>query len=157
MCELNGGNFATWAKNSGIRRLVTQTDMAANLNFIVALAACVGSIEAIRQTQAKSRRQEHRSRKNNLVVHCSKSSRYCALLEGRHVVLSGNKVGCFFSAKPEKTDETDRLWVAEQVYIDTGTEWDVPFGHPFAGYYHPFPESQFEGLVTTICDDPSIL
>jgi hypothetical protein len=44
-----------------------------------------------------------------------------------------------------------------QLYIDTGTEYDVPFGHQFAGYFMPFAETQFEGLVSTICDDPPIM
>ncbi|CAN8105097.1 unnamed protein product [Discula destructiva] len=109
--------------------------MSDQLNFLVALAACVGSIEAIRQTQAKTRRQEHRSRRNNLVVHCPKSSKYSPMLEGRHVVLSGDKL-----------------------YIDTGIEHDIPFGFPFAGYYLPYPDSPFEGLVTAISnEDPPVM
>lgn len=66
--------------------------MSQEISFIVAFAAVFGSAEAIRQTQAKTRRQEHRSRKNNLVVHCPKSSRYSTEIEGRHVILSGEKV-----------------------------------------------------------------
>lgn len=27
----------------------------------------------------------------------------------------------------------------------------MPFGHPFAGFYHLYPEAQFDGLVSTIC------
>lgn len=110
------------------------SNMSQQLSFIVAFASVFGAAEAMRQTQAKSRRQEHRSRKNNLLVHCTKSSRYSAEIEGKHVVLSGDKL-----------------------YIDTGTEYDVPFGHPFAGYFMPFAETQFEGLVSTICDDPPIM
>lgn len=30
-------------------------------------------------------------------------------------------------------------------------------GHPFAGYFLPYPESKFEGLVSTICEEPPIL
>jgi len=32
-----------------------------------------------------------------------------------------------------------------------------PFGHPYAGYYLPYPESKYEGLVSTICEEPPIL
>lgn len=66
--------------------------MSQQVSFIVAFASVFGAAEAIRQTQARARRQEHRSRKNNLVVHCIKSSRYSSSLEGKHVILSGNKV-----------------------------------------------------------------
>lgn len=70
--------------------------MSQQLSFIVAFASVFGAAEAIRQTQARARRQEHRSRKNNLVVHCTKSSRYSPLLEGKHVILSGDKVRTAF-------------------------------------------------------------
>lgn len=66
--------------------------MSQQVSFIVAFASVFGAAEAIRQTQARARRQEHRSRKNNLVIHCTKSSRYSPLLEGKHVILSGDKV-----------------------------------------------------------------
>lgn len=33
----------------------------------------------------------------------------------------------------------------------------MPFGHPFAGYYLPYPDTQYSGLVSTICDDPPIM
>lgn len=66
--------------------------MASQVEFITAFATVVGCIEALRQVQQKARRQEHRTRKNNLVVHCTKSSRFSPTLEGKHVVLSGDKV-----------------------------------------------------------------
>lgn len=66
--------------------------MTSQVNFITAFAAVVGCMEALRQVQQKARRQEHRTRRNHLVVHCVKSSAYSSLLEGRHVVLSGDKV-----------------------------------------------------------------
>lgn len=110
--------------------------MSQEISFIVAFAAVFGSAEAIRQTQAKTRRQEHRSRKNNLLVHCVKSSSHSAEIEGRHVILSGEKVctilsyhaffidlpsslsmfcGCRHSPSP---DETLALFV--QAIGDTG-------------------------------------
>ena len=30
-------------------------------------------------------------------------------------------------------------------------------GHPFAGYFLPYPDSKYEGLVSTIADDPPML
>jgi hypothetical protein len=64
--------------------------------FLVGFSAVFGAAEAIRHTQSRSRRDEHRSRKNNLIVHCPKSSEYSRTLEGRNVVLSGDKVGVRF-------------------------------------------------------------
>ncbi|KAF3058118.1 hypothetical protein GL218_05230 [Daldinia childiae] len=108
--------------------------MSQPLTFLVAFSAVVGTSEAIRQIQSDSKRKEHRSRKNNLIVRCPKSSQYSPILEGRRVVLSGDKL-----------------------YIDTGTDHDQAFGHPFAGYFLPYPDSKYSGLVTTICDEPPIM
>jgi hypothetical protein len=44
-----------------------------------------------------------------------------------------------------------------QLYIDTGTRHDEVFGHPFAGYYLPYPDSNSSGLVSTICDKPPVM
>ncbi|KAI0853028.1 hypothetical protein F5Y00DRAFT_271570 [Daldinia vernicosa] len=108
--------------------------MSQSLTFLVAFSAVVGTSEAIRQIQSDSKRKEHRSRKNNLIVRCPKSSQYSPILEGRRVVLSGDKL-----------------------YIDTGTDYDQAFGHPFAGYFLPYPDSKYSGLVSTICDEPPIM
>ncbi|KAI1643973.1 hypothetical protein F4815DRAFT_450046 [Daldinia loculata] len=108
--------------------------MSQPLTFLVAFSAVVGTSEAIRQIQSDSKRKEHRSRKNNLIVRCPKSSQYSPILEGRRVVLSGDKL-----------------------YIDTGTDYDQAFGHPFAGYFLPYPDSKYSGLVSTICDEPPIM
>lgn len=62
------------------------------LSVLVAFGAVTGASEGIKSSQAKARREEHRSRKNNLIVHVPKSSEYSQTLEGRRVVLSGNKV-----------------------------------------------------------------
>ncbi|KAH6689885.1 hypothetical protein F5X68DRAFT_189601 [Plectosphaerella plurivora] len=43
------------------------------------------------------------------------------------------------------------------LYVDTGEDHDVPFGHPFAGYYLPYPDAEHSGLVSTICDEPPIM
>lgn len=60
--------------------------------FFVAFSAAFGMAEAIRHTQQTARRKEHRSRKNNLLIRCRKSTKYSPELEGKHVVLSGDKV-----------------------------------------------------------------
>ncbi|KAI1466219.1 uncharacterized protein F4812DRAFT_461190 [Daldinia caldariorum] len=108
--------------------------MSQPLVFLVAFSAVVGTSEAIRQIQTDSKRKEHRSRKNNLIVRCPKSSQFSHLLEGRRVVLSGDKL-----------------------YIDTGSDHDQVFGHPFAGYFLPYPDSKYSGLVSTICDEPPVM
>ncbi|KAI0912313.1 hypothetical protein F4823DRAFT_208483 [Ustulina deusta] len=108
--------------------------MSNELTFLVAFATVFGASEAIKHIQSDARRKEHRSRKNNLVVRCLKSCQYSPFLEGRRVVLSG-----------------------EKLYIDTGTHHTQQFGHPFAGYYLPYPESKASGLVSTICDEPPIM
>lgn len=66
--------------------------MSNELSFIIAFATVYGASEAIKQIQSDARKKEHRSRKNNLVVRCLKSCEYSAILEGRRVVLSGDKV-----------------------------------------------------------------
>ncbi|KAK2038503.1 hypothetical protein LZ31DRAFT_478672 [Colletotrichum somersetense] len=104
------------------------------LSLLISFGTALGASEGIKASMAKSRREEHRSRKNNLVVHCPKSSQFSPYLEGRQVVLSG-----------------DRL------FVDTGTAHNVPFGHPFEGYYLPYPESRFSGLVSTITHEAPIM
>ncbi|KAI1422953.1 hypothetical protein F5Y12DRAFT_571768 [Xylaria sp. FL1777] len=108
--------------------------MSNELTFLVAFATVFGASEAIKHIQSDARRKEHRSRKNNLIVRCLKSCQYSPILEGRRVVLSG-----------------------EKLYIDTGTHYAQEFGHPFAGYYLPYPDSSVSGLVSTICDEPPIM
>ncbi|KAH6647051.1 hypothetical protein BKA67DRAFT_581503 [Truncatella angustata] len=103
-------------------------------SFLVAFSAAFGAAEAIRATQSRARKDEHRGRKNNLVIHCPKSSDHSQILEGRNVVLSGDKL-----------------------YVDTGTDPDLEFGHPFAGYFLAFPDTEHSGLVSTICDEPPIM
>ncbi|CAI6316852.1 unnamed protein product [Periconia digitata] len=96
---------------------------------IVSAPALLGSQEAIRQSQSKEKREEHRARRCNLIASCVKSSARSREIDGRPVVLRNGK-----------------LW------IDTTTEDGVPFGHTYAGYYLPYPDSDYEGLVTTITD-----
>ncbi|TDZ24066.1 hypothetical protein Cob_v003316 [Colletotrichum orbiculare MAFF 240422] len=102
--------------------------------FVVAFSAVFGMAEAIRHTQSQARRKEHRSRKNNLLIRCRKSTRYSPDIEGKHVVLSGDKL-----------------------FVDTGLDPDSAFGFPFTGYFLPYPEAQHEGLVSMICEEPPIM
>lgn len=94
---------------------------------IIATPGLLGSQEAIRQSQSKEKREEHRARRCNLVATCVKSSIRNREINGRLVVLRYGK-----------------LW------IDVGTEDGTSLGHPYAGYYLPYPDSTHEGLVTTI-------
>ncbi|KAF3044285.1 hypothetical protein E8E12_003936 [Didymella heteroderae] len=87
----------------------------------------LGSQEAIRQGQSKDKKEEHRARRCNLIASCIKSSPRSREIDGRPVVLRNGK-----------------LW------IDTTTENGEPFGHTYAGYYLPYPDTKYEGLVTTI-------
>ncbi|KAI4909455.1 hypothetical protein J4E90_008152 [Alternaria incomplexa] len=94
----------------------------------------LGSQEAIRQSQSKEKREEHRARRCNLIATCVKSSHRSREIDGRQVVLRNGK-----------------LW------IDTGTEDGSPLGHAYAGYYLPYPDTSYEGLVTTITDVAPIM
>lgn len=78
------------------------------LSVLVAFGAVTGASEGIKASQAKARREEHRSRKNNLIVHVPKSSEYSQTLEGRRVVLSGDKVILPVSAASRITWKLDR-------------------------------------------------
>jgi hypothetical protein len=44
-----------------------------------------------------------------------------------------------------------------QLYIDTGTAHDTAFGHLFTGYFLSFPDTKYDGLVSTICNEPPIM
>lgn len=101
---------------------------------IIAAPGLLGSQEAIRQSQSKEKREEHRARRCNLIATCVKSSIRSREINGRPVVLRNGK-----------------LW------IDTGTDDGEPLGHPYAGYYLPYPDSSYEGLVTTITDAAPIM
>jgi hypothetical protein len=116
------------------RRHCTDTMVLSMLVAIIAAPGLLGSQEAIRQSQSQEKREEHRARRCNLVVTCVKSSPRSRELNGRLVVLRNGK-----------------LW------IDTGTDDGAPLGHPYAGYYLPYPDSKHEGLVTTITDVAPIM
>ncbi|MCJ1308644.1 hypothetical protein MMC25_002297 [Agyrium rufum] len=112
------------------------------LGLITAIAACpaiIGTTEAVRHGQNNSARERHRGQKSNLIVSCLSRSSRAAEIKGRPIVLHGNKL-----------------------YIDTFADDELEFsgicGHLFAGYFLPYPESDWgrkgEGLVSTISDDP---
>jgi hypothetical protein len=122
------------------------------ISFIVGFATVVGTSEGIKASMAKSRREEHRSRKNNVIVHVPKSSEYSQFLEGRSIVLSGDRVGTSLSIS---SIEVANTWL--KIYIDTGRNHDRPFGHPFEGYFLPYPDSRYSGLVSTITDEAPIM
>ncbi|KAF2631860.1 hypothetical protein BU25DRAFT_358194, partial [Macroventuria anomochaeta] len=94
----------------------------------------LGSQEAIRQGQSKDKREEQRARRCNLIATCVKSSPRSREIDGRPVVLRNGK-----------------LWV------DTTTEDGESLGHMYAGYYLPYPDTKYEGLVTTITDVAPIM
>lgn len=62
------------------------------LAVLIAFGTVTGASEGLKASQSKARREEHRSRKNNLIVHVVKSSEHTNVLEGRRIVLSGDKV-----------------------------------------------------------------
>ncbi|KAF2001993.1 hypothetical protein P154DRAFT_595611, partial [Amniculicola lignicola CBS 123094] len=101
---------------------------------LIAAPALLGTQEAIRQSQGKEKREEHRARRCNLIATCVKSSIRSREIDGRQIVLRKGKL-----------------------YIDTATEDGNPFGHPYAGYYLPYPDEKYEGIVTTITDVAPIL
>lgn len=66
-----------------------------SLSMLLALTVCpamLGTQEAIRDSQRKSRREEHRSRRCNLVVSCVKRSLRSRDIDNKRVVLKDNKV-----------------------------------------------------------------
>lgn len=68
------------------------------LAVLIAFGVVTGGSEGLKASQSKARREEHRSRKNNLILHVPKSSEHSLVLESRRVVLSGEKVShgfCF--------------------------------------------------------------
>ncbi|KAI1410452.1 hypothetical protein F5Y13DRAFT_202255 [Hypoxylon sp. FL1857] len=103
--------------------------------------ALLGTQEAIRQSQSKNKREEHRARRCNLVVSCVKQSIRSRDINGKIVVLKDNKLYITTDASPAEDSQA----------TTTGS------GHPFAGYYLPYPDKPYEGLVSTISDDPPML
>jgi hypothetical protein len=59
---------------------------------VVTAPGLLGSQEAIRQSQSKEKREEHRARRCNLIATCVKSSMRSREINGRPVVLKNGKV-----------------------------------------------------------------
>ncbi|KAI8723661.1 hypothetical protein NCS52_00222500 [Fusarium sp. LHS14.1] len=112
--------------------------------MLLALTVCpamLGTQEAIRQSQAKSKREEHRGRRCNLVVSCVKPSIRSRDINNKLVVLKDSK-----------------LYIAnEHPLYNHDPKNNVSKGYAFSGYFLPFPDTEYEGLVTTISDDPPFL
>ncbi|KAK8028329.1 hypothetical protein PG991_005385 [Apiospora marii] len=111
------------------------------LGMLLAITTCpamLGTQEAIRQSQSKNRREEHRAQRCNLMVNCLSSSNRSHELHGKTIVLKGSKL-----------------------FVDTGNIPDFDgtglAPHKFNGYFLPYPDSEYEGLVSTITDEAPIL
>ncbi|KAI0491010.1 hypothetical protein F4859DRAFT_508800 [Xylaria cf. heliscus] len=112
--------------------------------MLLALTICpalLGTQEAIRQSQSKNKREEHRARRCNLVVSCVKQSIRSRDIDGKLVVLKDNK-----------------LWITTTPpgSLDEGPE-PTDDGYPFSGYFLPYPGTSYEGLVSTISAGPPVL
>ncbi|KAF2271575.1 uncharacterized protein EI97DRAFT_453578 [Westerdykella ornata] len=99
------------------------------LVVVIAAPGLLGSQEAIRQSQSKEKRGVHLARRCNLIATCVKVKRSLTL-----------RTNCCGSTREPATA---RL---------TAT----PYGHAFAGYYLPYPDTSYEGLVTTVTDEAPI-
>ena len=52
----------------------------------------------------------------------------------------------------------EKLYIANELAADEEEPVDsIRNGYPFSGYFLPYPDSEYEGLVTTINDDPPML
>ncbi|KAI0457015.1 hypothetical protein F5B21DRAFT_106460 [Xylaria acuta] len=123
-------------------KVVQEATMA--VPMLLALTICpalLGTQEAIRQSQSKNKREEHRARRCNLAVSCVKQSIRSRDIDGKLVVLKDNK-----------------LWITTTppASHDEGPE-PTDDGYPFSGYFLPYPGTSYEGLVSTISDDPPML
>ncbi|KAI0100064.1 hypothetical protein GGR51DRAFT_575880 [Nemania sp. FL0031] len=123
-------------------QIVQETTMA--VPMLLALTICpalLGTQEAIRQSQSKNKREEHRARRCNLVVSCVKQSIRSRDIDGKLVVLKDNKLWITTTSPASHDDDPDTC----------------DDGYPFSGYFLPYPGTQYEGLVSTISDDPPML
>lgn len=130
-------------------------DIAMAIPLLLALSICpamLGTQEGIRQSQAQNRREEHRSRRCNLMVSCIKPSVRKREIDGTLVMLKDAKVTVDSSTPCQRWNLT-KLPVG-QLYLATH---NLSEGHLFAGYYLPYPDSTYEGLVSTISNDPPML
>ncbi|KAI0814578.1 hypothetical protein GGR55DRAFT_632361 [Xylaria sp. FL0064] len=112
--------------------------------MLLALTICpalLGTQEAIHQSQSKNKREEHRARRCNLVISCVKQSIRSRDINGKLVVLKDNK-----------------LWITTAPLASHDEDSETfDGGYPFSGYFLPYPDTKYEGLVSTISDDPPML
>ncbi|KAI8951488.1 hypothetical protein F4801DRAFT_544866, partial [Xylaria longipes] len=123
-------------------QVVQEATMA--VPMLLALTICpalLGTQEAIRQSQSKNKREEHRARRCNLVVSCVKQSIRSRDIDGKLVVLKDNKL--WITTTPPASHDEDPEPTDD--------------GYPFSGYFLPYPGTSYEGLVSTISDDPPML
>ncbi|TEY82585.1 hypothetical protein BOTCAL_0028g00060 [Botryotinia calthae] len=106
--------------------------MTSLLIALVTAPALLATNEAIRQGQAKDRKEEHRARRCDLIASCVEASPLSLEVDHRQVVLRDSKL-----------------------YINK--DMNDPSLHPFAGYYLPYPDSNYEGLVSTITEIAPIM
>ncbi|KAF1956719.1 hypothetical protein CC80DRAFT_445364 [Byssothecium circinans] len=110
------------------------------MSILLAMAVTpgiLGTQEAIRQSQSKEKREEHRARRCNFIAHCIKLSPCAREINNRPFILRDGRI-----------------------FIDSGTqEWeDDPSVLCIAcGYYLPYPDSSHEGMVTRISADLPIM
>ncbi|TAQ84061.1 hypothetical protein B7494_g7612 [Chlorociboria aeruginascens] len=99
---------------------------------LITAPALLAVQEVVRQGQAKDRREEHRARRSNLVASCAMPSPYAREIDHGQVVLSNSRL-----------------------YINGVSS--TASAHPFAGYFLPYPDSTYEGLVSSITDVEPIM
>ncbi|KUJ08276.1 uncharacterized protein LY89DRAFT_789096 [Mollisia scopiformis] len=106
--------------------------MTSMLIALLTAPALLATQEAITQGQKKDRREEHRARRSALIVSCVDASPLSLEIDHRQVALKNSKLFI-------KTDPCDTSL------------------HPFGGYYLPYPDAGYEGLVSTITDVAPVL
>ncbi|SPO06227.1 uncharacterized protein DNG_08916 [Cephalotrichum gorgonifer] len=118
------------------------------LGIITAIAACpaiVGTNEAIMISQRKQAKEEHRTRKTNLVVACSDPSAKAEDVDQSFVVLRDHKL--WIATRPDAEDDEGRELLKRS--------------HRFAGYFFNHPEHKWpgggQGFVSTIMEEPPML
>lgn len=132
-----------------IRKIIAK--MTSMLLALLTTPALLATNEAIRQGQTKDRREEHRARRSNLVVSCAAPSPWSRKIDHRQVALRNNKVCQILVPNefPEISTKTPKIYIK--------TDLDDETLHPFAGYFLPYPDTKYEGLVSTITDEAPIM
>ncbi|KAI0190116.1 hypothetical protein F4808DRAFT_453922 [Astrocystis sublimbata] len=114
--------------------------MTSMLLALTIAPALLGTQESIRQSQSQNKKEEHRARRCNLVVSCVQQSIRSHDVDGKLVVLKDGKLWITTTPPPSHDDPEPE---------DTG--------YPFSGYFLPYPDTEYEGLVSTISYGPPVL